>query len=259
MMQLAHPDILWLLLAVPVVALLAAWVWRRRLNATARWASRGLWDRLLPGRRPGRLSLWTGLLCAALIFGLVALAQPRWGQSRQQVERQGVDVVFVLDTSLSMATRDVSPSRLWVAQTLIRNLVKSLPGHRVALVQAEGDGVVMAPLTSDAAVIDMLLDAVQPGSLPMPGTELRPALEKALQLFPDGGGKHQVMILLSDGEDHGEGTEAVTAALSKKASSCTPSVSAPWRANLSKCPSSTAEGRWNTSETKTTKSWSVDS
>ena len=60
------------------------------------------------------------------------------------IERQGVDIVFVLDTSLSMATRDVSPNRLWVAQTLIRQLAQQLPGHRVALVQAEGDGVVRA-------------------------------------------------------------------------------------------------------------------
>ncbi len=99
----------------------------------------------------------------------LALAQPRWGESEQKIERHGVDVVFVLDTSLSMATTDLPPNRLWVAQTLVRRLVQALPGHRVALVQAEGDGVVMVPLTADSAVLDLVLDAVLPGSLPTPG------------------------------------------------------------------------------------------
>lgn len=215
-MHFAHPDLLWTLLAVPVIGLVATWIWRRRFQATARWAARGLWNRLFPSQSVARTRLSVIALCLGTACVLLALAQPRWGQSEQQVERQGVDVVFVLDTSLSMATRDLQPSRLWVAQTLIRNLVQNLPGHRVALVQAEGDGVVMAPLTSDGAVIDMLLDAVQPGSLPTPGTELRPSLEKALGLFPEEGGKHQVMILLSDGEDHGDGTEAVADALDKR-------------------------------------------
>ncbi len=61
----------------------------------------------------------------------------------------------------------------------------------------------MVPLTLDAAVIDLLLDAVQAGSLPTPGTELAAALEKALALFPEGAEKHRVLVLVSDGEDHG--------------------------------------------------------
>jgi Ca-activated chloride channel family protein len=206
-MRFTTPDWLWLLLAAPAAAAVAGWCWRRRLRAAAEWASRSLWDRLLPTHEPRRLVTFCVLLMVAVLAIGLALARPRWGQSEQHVERQGVDVVFVLDTSLSMATRDVAPSRLWVAQTLIRRLVQDLPGNRLALVQAEGDGVVMVPLTADAAVIDLLLDAVLPGSLPTPGTELAPALEDAIELFPEDGGKHKVMILFSDGEDHGAGLD----------------------------------------------------
>lgn len=203
-MIFAHPQWLFLLIAVPLVVGISALCWRRRLNATAAWASRGLWHRLLAGYEPWRLLV----SCAALgvAFGglVLALAQPRWGQGEQQVERQGVDVVVVLDTSLSMATNDVQPNRLWVAQTLVRQLVEALPGNRVALVQAEGDGVVMVPLTADVAVIDLLLDAVLPGSLPTPGTELAAAVRRAAELFPEAEEKHRVIVLLSDGEDHGK-------------------------------------------------------
>lgn len=215
-MMFAAPNWLWLCLAAPLAGLVAGVCWRRRLRAAAAWAARSLWDRLLPTHEPRRLWI-SSLLLAIVVLGVgLTLARPRWGMSEQQVERQGVDIVFVLDTSLSMATRDVLPSRLWVGQTLIRRLVQKLPGNRVALVQAEGDGVVMVPLTSDGAVIDLLLDAVLPGSLPTPGTELSPALEDALELFPDEGDKHRVMLLISDGEDHGSGLDRIAGQLKER-------------------------------------------
>lgn len=202
-MDFAAPNVLWLLLASPLATALVWWIWRQRMAAVAAWSARGLWDRLLPTYRSGRQHVAAILLGAVLATLILALSRPRWGSVEQTVERSGVDVVFVLDTSLSMATRDVQPSRLWVAQSLIRELVRRLPGERVALVQSEGDGVVMAPLTVDSAVVDMLLDAVAPGSLPTPGTALAPGLARAVELFPEGSEGHRVIIVLSDGEDHG--------------------------------------------------------
>ncbi len=215
-MELVHPESLWLLIVIAVAAAAAALVWRRRVRVAAAWAARGLWDKLLPGYRFPRLLISTGLLTVALVGVVLTLARPRWGVGEQPVEQRGVDLVFVLDTSLSMATRDVSPQRLWVAQTLIRRLVGELPGSRVALVQAEGDGVVMMPLTTDTAVIDLLLDAVRPGSLPTPGTELARALERAIRLFPEGGDRHRVLVLVSDGEDHGSAIERAVGKLREK-------------------------------------------
>lgn len=215
-MAFAAPTLFYLLLAVPIAIGLAAWIWRRRWRATAAWAARGMWPRLLPGYRAGYLAFSLGCLALALAATVVALAQPRWGRSEQTIERHGVDVVFVLDTSLSMATTDVTNNRLWLAQTQIRRMTQALPGHRLALIQAEGDGVAMVPLTVDAAVIDLVLDAVLPGSLPTPGTELAPGLKRALELFPAGGGKHHVMVLLSDGENHGPGIDDVIALLSER-------------------------------------------
>jgi len=215
-MDFARPELLWLLLAAPLAGAAAWWAWRRRLAAAEAWAARGLWGRLLPGYRRGLTAVSAGLLAAVVLAVVVGLARPRWGASELKLERRGVDVVFVLDTSLSMATRDVAPDRFWVAQTLVRRLVRELPGHRVALVQTEGDAVVMAPLTGDSAVIDLLLDALQPDSLPVPGTKIAPALERALELFPPEAAKHQVVILVSDGEDHGQGLEAAAAALRER-------------------------------------------
>ncbi len=204
-MNLAAPHLLWIAAAAPLAALAAWWVWQRRLRAAAAWVGRGLWARLWPGLRQARLVLSVVLLAVSVVAAAAALARPRWGQSAEKVERKGVDVVFVLDTSLSMSAPDVQPSRFTVAQNLIRRMAQATPGNRVALIETEGQGVVMAPLTTDAAVLDLLLDAAGPGSLPTPGTVLAPALMQAAKLFPEGAGKHRTIVLISDGEDFGGG------------------------------------------------------
>lgn len=209
-MSFAAPDLVWLALLGPLAAAAAAFLWRRRLAADAAWASRALWDRLLAAYRPRRLAFSIVALALAVAGTAVALARPRWGESEEKVERKGVDIVFLLDSSLSMSAQDVAPSRLYVAKALVRRLAEALPGNRVALVQAEGSGVVLAPLTVDGAVLDLLLDTVEPGSLPTPGTELAPALDTALNLFGEETGKHRALVILSDGEDHGGGLDAET-------------------------------------------------
>jgi Ca-activated chloride channel family protein len=202
-MTFARPDALWLTLLAPLAVLAMAWLWRQQLRAIAAWAVSSLWNRLDLRHSRRRLTVSLAAIALAVLATAVALSRPRWGTIEQMVERRGVDVVFVLDSSLSMQARDVAPSRMEIAKALVRRLVGGLPGHRMALVQAEGKGLVLSPLTVDTAVIDLLLDTVYPASLPDPGTRLGSALNEALRLFPPEGEKHRVMILVSDGEDHG--------------------------------------------------------
>ena len=207
-MTFAVPSLLWLVLLAPAAAAAAVWLWRRRLAADAAWASRGLWSRLLPAFAPRRLTLSVAALALAVLGAAFALARPRWGSGEQKVERKGVDVVFLVDSSLSMGAQDAPPSRLFVAKSLVRRMVRDMPGNRVGLVQTEGNSLVLAPLTLDGAVIDLLLDAIDPGSLPTPGTELAPGIETALRLFGQGSEKHRVLVMVSDGEDWGGGLDS---------------------------------------------------
>lgn len=201
-MNFALPILLWLTLAAPLAFGIAAWALRRRERAEAAWIGRALSPRLRVGApRPAWLvAAWTALTLLGLAL---ALARPRWGTSTETVERRGLDLVFVLDTSLSMNAADVAPSRFWLAQSLVRRLVAAMPGNRVALVAAEGEGEVLSPLTVDGAVLDLVLDGLEPGTLALPGTRLANALERAVRLFPESGETHRAVVVLSDGEDHG--------------------------------------------------------
>ena len=132
-MTFARTDLLWLLLAAPLVAVAAVWLWRRRLSALSAWAARSLWSRLALDVGQRRIAASVASLALTVLAVTAALTEPRWGTVEETVEREGVDVVFVLDSSLSMAADDIKPDRMTVGRNLVRRLAHRLPGHRVAL------------------------------------------------------------------------------------------------------------------------------
>ena len=204
---------LWALLALPLVALGEVWATRRDRARTARLVARPLWAKVVrtPAERWRFIRLGLVLVGSAAL--ILALARPQWGIVREKVEREGVDVVLVLDTSGSMATEDVPPNRLQLAKTALINLVQRLDGDRFALVAFEGDAYPLVPLTLDADAIGLFLETIEPGAVPAAGTSLGAGLAKGLAAFADAGRQNKVMILVSDGEDlEGEVDAAVASA-----------------------------------------------
>ena len=128
------------------------------------------------------------------------LARPQWGVVREKVEREGVDLVLILDTSGSMATEDVPGSRLFLAKTGLQSLVQRLPGDRFALLAFEGEAYPLVPLTLDTDAIGLFLDTLDPGAVSSPGTSLGEGLVQGLSLFADQDRRNKAMILVSDGE-----------------------------------------------------------
>jgi Ca-activated chloride channel homolog len=203
---------LWLfgLLAVPLLAGLEAGLFRRDRERLARLVARPLWARVV--RRPAERWRFVrlGLLLVGAAGFVLALARPQWGIVREKVEREGVDVVLVLDTSGSMNTEDVSPNRFFLARQALAALVSRLEGDRFGLVAFEGEAYPLVPLTLDADALGLFLETVEPGIVPAPGTSVGVGLAKGLDLFVDKDRRNKVMVLVSDGEDlEGDVDEAV--------------------------------------------------
>jgi Ca-activated chloride channel homolog len=206
----ASPAWLGALLALPLLAGLEVWLARRDRDRLSRLVSRPLWGRVV--RRPAER--WRWLRLALLMLGaaglVAALARPQWGIVREKVEREGVDVVLVLDTSASMATPDVAPSRFFLARQSLLQLIARLEGDRFALVAFEGEAYPLVPLTLDADALGLFLETVEPGIVPAPGTSLGVGLAKGLDAFVDKERRNKVLVLVSDGEDlEGEVDEAI--------------------------------------------------
>ncbi len=212
-MIFASPYWLLGLLLLPVAAGLEVLCTRRDRGRTARLVARPLWARVV--RRPSESWRFVrlGLVLVALAGLVLALARPQWGIVRERVEREGVDIVLVLDASGSMATEDVPPSRFFLARQALASLVERRQGDRFGLVAFEGEAYPLVPLTLDADALGLFLDTLEPGAVPSPGSSLGAGLARGLELFVDKERRNKVMVLLSDGEDlEGEIESAVAKA-----------------------------------------------
>ena len=106
MIRFAHPLLLWLLLALPLVAFLRS---RRgtdgRPCVTPASPPRAPWRAPAVARWVGSCLPYLRLPAAALL--IVALARPQVGHASSKVEASGVDMMLALDVSGSMQALDL--------------------------------------------------------------------------------------------------------------------------------------------------------
>jgi Ca-activated chloride channel family protein len=212
-MSWGAPELLLGLWAMPVLGLLLMWSLRRRGRAMARLGPLIGAD---VGRRAHsrhRSRMW--LIWLGLGLLLTALAQPRWGYRWEELEREGLSVVVVLDTSASMAAQDVSPSRMERAQREVLDLSDALSGDRVGLVIFAGGAYKRLPLTLDYGSLRTVVKRTTMGTLKSQGSDIGAALESAGELLGAASAADRVILLISDGEDQVGRAQEVAAKLAE--------------------------------------------
>ncbi len=142
------------------------------------------------------------LVFLGLFFLTIAASGPQIGTRVRPVERKGVDLVIVLDTSKSMDANDVTPSRLSKAKLELNKLIKTLNGDRVAIIVFAGSSHLYLPLTTDYEAALLFLNEIETDMIPNQGTSLSSALNTALTAFTEELEKFKVVLLVTDGEDH---------------------------------------------------------
>jgi Ca-activated chloride channel family protein len=201
-MKWGNPELLHLLWLLIPAAWLVFYLLRRRMDMLHRLAETGVLGQLAPGWRPERLRARLIAWLAAIALTLLALARPQWGFHWEEVKRRGLDILVVLDTSRSMLAEDIKPNRLQQAKWGIRDLVRKLRGDRIGLVPFAGSSFLQCPLTIDYAAFLLTLDDVYAGIIPRGGTEIRQALQTAIDSFETTTEADRAIILVTDGEDH---------------------------------------------------------
>lgn len=155
----------------------------------------------------GRERIKKSILLLALTALIAALAQPQWGEIKKEVKRKGVEIIFLVDSSLSMLAEDVAPNRMEKAKLTMKSFLHQFKGDRVGIVAFARSGFVQSPLTLDYDAFLIFANSIQVGYIPDAGTSFSEAIRTAIKAFPETKRKHHALVFLSDGEDLEGGVE----------------------------------------------------
>jgi len=204
-MRFGHPHALWLLLAVPAVALAFVWGFEVRRRRLARLGDAALIARMTASVSVARKWARAVLLVVAIGLAALALARPQAGGRARLAKQRGLDLVVALDFSRSMLAKDVYPSRLERAKRELEQLLDTRAGDRIGVVAFAGEPLTYPP-TTDYAAVKLFWRDLGPWDMPVGGTAIgraiRSALDQLVALREKGGAtRGQAILLLTDGED----------------------------------------------------------
>lgn len=139
--------------------------------------------------------LWLGLL---LISATVALSGPSWQRISTPVYKKTFARVIVLDLSNSMLASDIPPTRLQRTKYKILDLLHDIHEGQTGMVVFSSEPFVVSPLTDDSNTIAAMVPTLNTDTVPVQGSNITTALQKAGQLLKRGGAEHGQIILLTD-------------------------------------------------------------
>ena len=146
---------------------------------------------------PTRLPRW--LLAIGWAVACLALAGPAWEQLPQPLYQNQAARVFALELSASMLAQDAKPSRYERAHYKLGDMLKRSGDAQTALIAYAGDAFVVAPLTDDANTVTNLIDALDPGVMPVAGNAAGRAIDLGVKLIKQAGVNGGEIVLLADG------------------------------------------------------------
>lgn len=206
-MRFAAPEYFWGLLIITALALFFWWSARKKTRLLETFADRGLLGNLIQNYSPRRRHYKMAFLFLGMTLLVLCLARPQFGTHMEVLKREGQDVMIVVDCSASMLAEDMKPNRLNRAKQEVRGLISRLQGDRVGLTAFAGGAFIQCPLTLDYSAAELFVDVLSTDLIPYPGTNLAEAITKATDGFVSKERKNKVMIVITDGEDFGEGLD----------------------------------------------------
>ncbi len=201
-MNLAHPAWLFALALPLILAVLAVVIARLRRSQWQAFAADRLRPILIKRRSPVVRWISFSLLLLACISLVIALARPLEKAGTREEKILSRNVLIALDLSRSMRVQDVKPDRLSRAKIAIYELLEELPNERVGIIGFAGSAYVYAPLTVDHAAVRQTVEQIDENWATIGGSNLKDAVELAIDTLKKTGQKQNALVIFSDGEKH---------------------------------------------------------
>lgn len=161
------------------------------------------WHQLIAARvlallRPvGSQRQWPLAMIAAAVT-CVALAGPSVQASSESSLRHAQGWILMIDVSRSMGLSDIAPNRLSAAREAARQLIDLSGSRPVAMILYAGDAYLAGPVSFDKQHIKAFLNTLDPGVVPLAGSNLRRALSLAGSVIKQSGLLQARIFVLSD-------------------------------------------------------------
>ena len=206
MVQLDDKIYFYLLIIIPVIVVLflLVLVWKKRTQK--KFANTDLLKRLTPNRSSNKSTIKLIVLILGFALLIVGLVNPKIGTKLETVKREGVDIVFAVDVSKSMLAEDIAPNRLEKAKRLVSEIINQLASDRIGIIAYAGQAYPQLPITTDYGAAKMFLQSMNTDMLTSQGTAIDQAIELATTYYDDAEQTNRVLFIISDGEDHSEGS-----------------------------------------------------
>jgi len=206
MIQLDEKIYFYLLAIIPVILVIFVLLQFWKSKTQKKFAKGNLLKRLTPDRSSFKSTLKLLFFLSGLAFLIIALVNPKMGTKLETVKREGVDIVFALDVSKSMLAEDIAPNRLEKGKRIISEIINQLASDRVGIIAYAGQAYPQLPITTDYGAAKMFLQGMNTDMLSSQGTAINEAIDLATTYYDDEEQTNRVLFIISDGEDHSEGT-----------------------------------------------------
>jgi Ca-activated chloride channel family protein len=154
-------------------------------------------------------------------YGLIvlALARPQAGTEVIAQRFEGVDLVFAIDISGTMALPFSHLTRLDAAKVVTENFALNRPNHRLGLVAFAEQAFILAPPTLDRGLYLRILNDVTYASLldVSNRTAIGMGLTAAASLLAESTAPTRAILLLTDGVNNAGAIDPITAAQAARA------------------------------------------
>ena len=208
-MNLAHPAWLFALALPLILAVLAVVIARLRRSQWQAFAADRLRPILIKRRSPVARWISFSLLLLACISLVIALTRPHEKAGTREEKILSRNVLIALDLSRSMRVQDVKPDRLSRAKIAIYELLDAIPNERVSIIGFAGSAYVYAPLTVDHAAVRQTVEQIDENWATLGGSNLKDAVELAIDTLKKTGQKQNALVIFSDGEKHDESLDDI--------------------------------------------------
>lgn len=205
MFTFANPQYLYLLLLLPVVALLFWAARRNRRKQLKAFGRERMVNELMP--EVSSIKPWVKLTLELLLVALaiIILARPRAGASKTTDKVHGIEVMVALDISNSMnASSTDNPkdiSRLQRAKLIVQKMMDSFDNDKVGLIVFAGNAYMQMPMTSDVSSAKLFLSNINTNMAPTQGTAIGAAIAMATQSFSPSKKSQKTIVVITDGEN----------------------------------------------------------